>query len=322
MSKIEAGKLELNMEPFSFAKMIELMSTVFRFRTDEKHQNFDIRVDPEIPQALIGDEQRLSQVITNLIGNAAKFTPEGGSVSFDANFVSEDEDGLCLIQAKVSDNGIGMTSEQQSRLFNAFTQAENSTSRRFGGTGRGLAISRHLVEMMGGKIWVESALGEGSSFYFTFKAKRAPKGSLADDSYEAGNTEANSADDFSKFHLLLADDVDVNREIVIALLEDTGISIDSAVNGAEALGMYRKKPDYYDIIFMDVQMPHMDGYEATRQIRKFEAENPGLRNVPIIAMTANVFRSDIEMCAAAGMNDHLGKPIEVKLMREKLRKYL
>ena len=322
ISKIEANKLNLSPAGFDFEKMIRKTVGIVSFQADEKRQNLTVHIDRNVPSVLFGDEQRLSQVITNLLGNAVKFTPEGGSISLRSR-LDDEKDGVCALRISVTDTGIGISEEQQPRLFTSFEQAEASTSRKFGGTGLGLAISKHIVEMMGGRIWVESELGQGSSFIFTVQLKRDPGGcrDFADGDGSAGESRSPlKADCFAGYRVLLAEDVDVNREIVQALLEPTGLEIVCAKNGAEAVSIYSEAPGRYDMIFMDVQMPEMDGYAATRLIRALGV--PEARKVPIVAMTANVFREDIEKCLAAGMDDHVGKPLDLEEVLDRLRKYL
>jgi CheY-like chemotaxis protein len=327
MSKIEANKFELSRTIFNFERMLKKVVTVINFRVDQKQQNFIIRLDKEIPSMFVGDDQRLAQVIANLLSNAVKFTPEKGFIRLDTKFIEEKE-GICTIQISVADSGIGISPEQQARLFNSFTQAESNTSRKFGGTGLGLAISKQIVEMMNGRIWIESELGKGAVFTFTVRLERAAVEEDQEPLKQGSQPpQEDDAGCFEGYRLLLAEDVQINQEIVIALLEPTKLEIDCADNGAKALAMYSAAPEKYDMIFMDVQMPEMDGFEAARSIRAFEekqekpiAGHP--QGVPIIAMTANVFREDIEKCLAAGMNDHLGKPIDLHEVMGKLRRYL
>jgi signal transduction histidine kinase/CheY-like chemotaxis protein len=502
ISKIEANKLDLSSTDFNFEKMVQRVVDVINPKVDEKQQDFNLRLDSSIPPSLIGDEQRLAQVITNLLSNAVKFTPEQGIIKLTASLIKE-EQNLCTIKIEVIDSGIGISDEQKAKLFGSFQQADSSISRRFGGTGLGLAISKRIVEMMGGGIWVRSKLNEGSTFGFTFQIKRGSEtrksllkeganlnnlrvlvvdddedarycltdflrlfalrgdiaaggeealdfiqkngpydiyfvdwkmpdmdgielsrriregegenaahksvivlissgewssiegaanqagvdrflskplfpSSIADiinDCLEGGSEHTGEGaavqDNFKGFRLLLAEDIEINREIVLALLEPTELAIDCVENGVEALDKFSKNPDAYDMIFMDVQMPEMDGFEATRRIRAFEdslasgavkpesagavkpesagavkpesagavkpesasAVKPesaggdraaawGARHIPIVAMTANVFRQDIEQCLAAGMDDHLGKPLDFDEVLAKLRKYL
>jgi CheY-like chemotaxis protein len=316
MSKIEANKLELSPVSFDFEKTLQKAVNVVNFRVDEKRQNFAVYIDKNIPRTLIGDDQRLTQVITNLLGNAVKFTPESGSIRLGARLLGEEE-GVCTLQIEVADTGIGISEEQRSRLFVSFEQAEKNTTRKFGGTGLGLAISKRIVEMMGGGIWVESELGKGSTFAFTVRMERS-----ADEcrDFPAEEARPEEAGVFRGCRLLLAEDMEINREIVLSLLDTTALEIDCAENGAEAVKLYSDAPDRYNVIFMDVLMPEMDGYEATRRIRALDA--PEAKKVPIVAMTANVFREDVEKCFEAGMNDHLGKPLDFDEVLSKLRKYL
>jgi signal transduction histidine kinase/DNA-binding response OmpR family regulator len=449
MSKIEANKLDLSPINFNFEKMLQKVVNVVNFRVGEKNQVLAVHIDRDIPNSLIGDDQRLAQVITNLLGNAVKFTPEYGSITLDARLLKE-ENKICTLQIEVTDTGIGISKDQQSRLFHSFEQAENTTSRKFGGTGLGLAISKRIVELMGGSIWIESEPGKGSTFAFTLQAERgteerlgllkpginwknvrilavddsqdileyfedlagrlgvmcdvAPSGedacslierkgsydiyfvdwkmpgmdgielsrrikehksgesvvimisatewnviekeaksvgvdkfmpkplfasSIADcineclgvnGSYEKQDRQSTEPNSFKGCCILLAEDVEINQEIVLSLLEPTDLVIDCAMNGAEAVKMYSEAPDKYSMIFMDLQMPDVDGYEATRRIRAMDV--PGAKEIPIVAMTANVFREDIEKCLEAGMNDHVGKPLDFEEVLDKLRKYL
>jgi signal transduction histidine kinase len=321
MSKIEANMLKLTSVEFGFEKMLKRVAELVSFRIDEKRQKFTVRIDGAIPDNLAGDDQRLVQVIINLVGNAVKFTPEAGSIALDANFEGE-ENGLCAIRISVSDTGIGISQEQQARLFQSFQQADNSTARKFGGTGLGLAISKRIVEMMGGRIWVESEAGKGSKFIFTFKMKRGNPAAGAAREEKPSEKDLGKAIDgvFAGRRILLAEDVEINREIVLALLEPTQLQIDCAENGAEAVRIFAETTDNYDLILMDVQMPNMDGYEATRRIRAMDAQRA--KTVPIVAMTANVFQEDIDKCLQAGMNGHIGKPIDLDEVLKKLREYL
>jgi signal transduction histidine kinase len=315
MSKIEAGKLTLSPASFVFAKVIERVADVNNFRVAQKNQEFRIITDLDIPETLIGDDQRLTQVITNLLSNAVKFTPEGGKITLKSELVAE-KNGLYAIKFSVTDNGIGISPEQQSRLFNSFEQAENSTSRKFGGTGLGLAISQSIVGLMGGEITIESELDKGSTMSFTVDLPKGEDvGGRGDD-----ETVSEEVPDLSRFKLLLAEDVEINREIVLSILEATKLKIDCAENGEEAVKLFIDANGAYDMIFMDVQMPEMDGYEATEKIRGLNL--PNAKTVPIVAMTANVFREDIEKCLAAGMDAHIGKPLNITEVFLYLSKYL
>jgi signal transduction histidine kinase/DNA-binding NarL/FixJ family response regulator len=471
MSKIDANKFELSPVDFCFEEMLRKVSGVIAFRADEKHLSFSVMFEKEIPAFLNADEQRLSQVITNLLSNAVKFTPRDGAIRLTVRLIAADNDEVEL-EFSVRDTGIGISEEQKPRLFQAFSQADSSISRKFGGTGLGLVISKRIVEMMNrssregspaptdGGFRVESEPGKGSNFIFTIRAKIAkdfpsagfapplrreglrlltidadkillgdiadfvsrlglvcvsaenetaaleiigaaaergaapfdvcfigtspdalalageikkissetkviflvsetgwaeieeqakaagitaflPKPSFPLDISQvlnacfdneqqkekkppAGNPTENPAGnpaatgEFKGKRLLLAEDVEINREIVTALLEPTGIEIVEAENGRVAADLFKARPRSFDVIFMDVQMPELDGYAATREIRAIESELRS-KEVPIIAMTANVFREDIEKCLAAGMSGHIGKPISFYQVLELLR---
>ncbi|MCL2796544.1 MAG: ATP-binding protein [Firmicutes bacterium] len=448
VSKIESGKFTLSPMEFDFEKMLQNVVNVSSFRLDEKKQPFSVYVDRTIPKILIGDDQRLAQVITNLLSNAMKFTPEKGSIWL-RTYLEGEKDGVCTIKITVTDTGIGINPAQQERLFKSFQQAENHTSRKFGGTGLGLSISKSIVEMMDGNIWIESKPGKGATFAFTVKLQRGrevnkpsvnwsgirilavdnnemvladiqgivekfggycdiasngkeavrcieknlgynlyfinwecptclgesellseklqssiakfgdafvvgifPSGGHGDfrktnaprmdkvlqtplfpsiiedivreffsaDDQSADHADEAAIDSYSGRHLLLAEDVDINREIVLTLLEPTQLQIDCAENGCEAVRLFSESPEKYEMIFMDVQMPEMDGYEATRRIRALDAERA--KTIPIVAMTANVFREDVENCLAAGMNGHIGKPLNFSEVLVALQKYL
>ena len=455
MSKIEAKKFELSYTDFDFEAMLMRVVNVVTLRSNEKDQTLIVDMDENLRHSIVSDEQRLAQVIANLLSNAVKFTPEKGVIKLAVKKLDE-ADGVCNLQVTISDNGIGMNEEQQSRLFRSFEQADKSTSRNFGGTGLGLAISKSIVEMMEGRIWVESKPGKGSAFSFTIRTRRGsetlsrpalPTGwegfrllvldeskemrdyfsdfaqrfqvycalaadaeeacriaenaldvgarppdivfldwvtcgagafelvrriraavpnccivvvgsayhwnDVEEEAYEAGvarflpkplfysqivdcingcfgsggrtdtgEEEAQAAPDdcYVGKRILLAEDIEVNREIVISMLEHTGMGIDCAENGRIAYEMFSENPGRYDLILMDIHMPEMDGYEATRRIRGIGSA--AARDVPIVAMTANVFREDIERCLAAGMNEHISKPIDLTELYTKLRRIL
>ncbi|MDR2587713.1 MAG: response regulator, partial [Coriobacteriales bacterium] len=317
MSKIEANKFELAPTNYRFREMIRQVVDLMRIRANERQQQFTVRVDERIPELVFGDERRLAQVVVNLLSNAVKFTPEGGTLSLDVH-LDKMEGGFCVLGFKVSDTGIGITPEQQERLFQPFSQAESSTSRTYGGTGLGLALSKRIVESMGGSIGVESSAEKGSTFAFTITVEKGDEALyVAEQTVESGQIDGMN---LSAYRVMLAEDVDTNREIVHALLEPTEMKIQGAENGLEAVEMFEADPRSFDLIFMDVQMPVLDGLEATRRIRALD--NPWAKEVPIIAMTANVFKEDIERCLAAGMNDHVGKPIDLRELLQKLYHYL
>ena len=315
MSKIEANKLELSPVNFEFVKMVQKCVDIVNPRIDEKGLKIHIEIDEKIPEVLFGDDQRLSQVITNLLSNSAKFTPNGGSIHLSARLISEKDD-LCRLIIIVSDTGIGINDEQKSRLFESFEQADASTARNFGGTGLGLSISKRIVELMDGEICVDSEPGKGAAFVFNFLIKRGNKIEKDQNDKDLKHLDSN---DFTGKTLLLAEDVEINREIVITLLEPNNFTIDIAENGEIAVRKFKEAPDKYDMIFMDIQMPIMDGYAATNKIRSLGTLKA--KTVPIIAMTANVFREDVEKCLDAGMNGHISKPIDLEELLGILRQY-
>lgn len=446
MSKIEANKLELVFAEFIPTKTLSNIYNFIAVKIEEKHQEFVLNVDKSIPHCLIGDELRFSQVITNLLSNAVKFTPNGGQIVLDVKQIEAD-DKYSTVEVSVSDNGIGMSEEQLSRIFKPFEQAESGISRKYGGTGLGLAICKSIIELAGGQIRAESKNGKGSKFIFnarfligatknetdnadfdisslrvlavddsqdileyfshlmsgmTIVCETAQSGSealekvnkaveqnnpydiifmdyvmpvmdgmqaaeqikhlcissiiimvsaydlhsLVSDFEKAGissylpkpfspsdivkvlqevacnkekcktkNTVLLSTD-FSNYSVLVAEDVEINREIVSAALEETNIKVDFAVNGKEACDKYLSAPNKYDLILMDLQMPEMDGLQASRRIRETD------KKIPIIAMTANAFKEDIDECLKAGMNGHLAKPMDFDLLIAKLREFL
>jgi len=357
ISKIEEDKFELSYTEFELPAMIQRVVNIFEFRLDEKKQNLIFNLDPTLPEKIITDDQRLTQVITNLLGNAVKFTPEGGDITLTVRRLLDDKErNFCTLEFIVSDTGIGIPKEQQSNLFNSFVQVDSGIARKFGGTGLGLAISKKIVELMNGEIRIESEENKGSSFIFTIRAEIVNSQTQALKTYEspveetpgvsdALGVEVNEGTDeliYKGKRILLAEDVEINREIVVTVLEPLGLEIVEAEDGQKAYDLFRADPDSYDLIFMDIHMPGIDGYEATRLIRAFEAErnknfpenssasftegeNKSMgrpTGVPIIAMTANVFREDVEHCLAAGMNDHVGKPLDFDVVSSKLKMYL
>jgi signal transduction histidine kinase/ActR/RegA family two-component response regulator len=321
MSKLDAKKLDLSLTPFSFSGMLHRALDINEFSIESKKLVCKLDIDERIPPILIGDDQRLSQVVTNLLSNAVKFTPEGGRLSLRAQLIDSADDRYTL-RTSISDTGIGISEEQQAQLFSSFQQAESGTSRKYGGTGLGLAISKSIVELMDGRIWVESEPGEGSTFSFEITLQRGqePAAEAEDRPANDGDKSPTLPADLSAYEIMLAEDVEVNREIVAAFLEDTGIKIAVAKNGQEAVELFKADPSRYALILMDIQMPEMDGLEATRKIRALNL--PEARRVPIIAMTANVFREDVESCLACGMNSHIGKPITVDGLKAALSHYL
>jgi len=314
ISKIEDGKLKLTSSAFNLFQVAESVRVSMEQLAQNKSQTLTVAFHNVGSPRLIGDDMRLSQVLINLLGNAVKFTPENGQVRLDVTEFSRDANSV-TIQFAVTDTGIGIAPEFRDRLFQPFEQADDGISRTFGGTGLGLAICRHIVELMSGEIRLESELGKGSCFHFA-----VPFG--IDDSEESVKDAESVSDDtpdFSGRRILVVDDVKINRMILISFLAGTNMAVDEAENGAVAVDRVRISPSgYYDLVFMDMQMPVMDGCTATRTIRA--SDHPDAQTLPIIAMTANVFKDDIQEVLDAGMNGHIGKPIDWKHVLDTIRK--
>ena len=308
ISKIEAGKIEFENESFQVNDVIDHVYTIMQFKAEEK----GLELKKDLPDELLyvkGDVTRLRQILINLIGNAIKFTEKG--LVTTALKATKEEDTLQL-HFTVSDTGIGIDTDRLEKIFNSFEQAYSDTSRKFGGTGLGLSISKMLVEMQNGKIWVTSEKGKGSQFHFTI-----PYALAAVPVQETHTMAEHStiAEALKGIHILLVEDNPFNVVVAQEELEDAieGVQIDVAENGA--IAVERLRSSYYDIILMDVQMPTMNGYEATKAIRSLGNEKSG---TPVIAMTANVFKEEVELCYQAGMNDFIGKPFDTGELLQKI----
>jgi PAS domain S-box-containing protein len=311
-SKVEAGKLELEIISFSLKELIDNVVNIFEPVATEKNIVINTTVDPELPANLLGDPRILAQVIRNLMSNAVKFTAAGG-IQIAAKVRRRTEADVVL-EISVQDTGIGMTEEELSRLFTAFSQADASTTRRFGGSGLGLAISRQFVELMGGMIRAESTPGKGSLFMVVLSFL-INSGIGRTNLVQRQNTPL---EHFVDVRALVVDDHDINREIAVELLRQAGIKADIAINGREAVEMVRTND--YDILFMDIQMPEMDGLAATREIRSLGRD--GIDRLPIMALSSYASGGDREKSLAAGMNDHLTKPINPDVLSAALLQWL
>lgn len=304
-SKIEAGKVELDNVDFKLEETLGVVSKIIEAQVVEKRIELITSVARDVPRLLYGDEGRLRQVLSNLFVNAAKFTNVGGAIIVHV-FAERQEGSTITLHFVVADTGIGIPRDKQDAIFDAFTQADGSVTRRFGGTGLGLSICRKIVSLFGGRIWVESNEGIGSAFHFTAvlsvpqttAAESAAK-PLEQDSPEGSKGAA-------MCNILLVEDNEVNLKLASRLLEKRGHRVAIARDGVEALQRYESEA--FDLILMDCQMPRMGGFEATKLIRKREAESG--RHVPIIAMTAHAMEGDREKCLKAGMDDYISKPLE------------
>jgi signal transduction histidine kinase/CheY-like chemotaxis protein len=311
-SKIESGKFEIEDQPFDLARCVEESIDLLSVRAREKRLRLSATIDPSVPRWIHGDMTRLRQILVNLLGNAVKFT-QAGEVAVTAE-ATTDESNTPLLHIAVRDTGCGIPFDRMDRLFQAFSQVDASTTRKYGGTGLGLAISKKLTEIMGGRIWVESTQGCGSVFQFVLPLRAA---AVPDDVASSSKRPANHIDtSFAREHplrILLAEDNVVNQKVGVAVLKRMGYAPDVVANGLEALAAVGRQP--YDVILMDVQMPEMDGLEAARLIT--EQWEPSQRP-RLIALTANVFKSDQEACRNAGMEDFLAKPLNIGTLRDAL----
>jgi signal transduction histidine kinase/CheY-like chemotaxis protein len=302
ISKIESEQLTLTEKNFSVSDVIDAAIQMQGETARSKGLVLSTVIASDVPDLVRGDALRLNQIVLNFVGNAVKFS-ERGHIEARASLLEKDSQSI-LLRVEVTDQGIGINPEQQARLFQAFTQVDNSDTRKYGGTGLGLVIAQRIARLMGGDVGVISELGRGSTFWATVRLRHAliePPLESNPQSPAAINTLRRN---FQSSRVLLVEDEPINREVMLYLLEDAGLAVDVAVNGEEALWM--AVGGDYAIILMDIQMPVMDGIDATLVIRQL----PELSSVPILAITANAYDEDRERCLAAGMNDHIGKPVE------------
>ena len=315
ISKIEAGKLELEPTDFLLSQVIDNTSILVADHLRSGGIELRCSIDPQLPPVLHGDPLRLGQVLLNYLSNAVKFTRHG-HIGIAASLDSKTADGALIVRFAVSDTGIGIPTEQQERIFDAFEQADTSTTRRFGGTGLGLAIVRRLSQLMGGDSGLVSTPGEGSTFWFTARLQPGHAVAVSSAPLAIADAERLLTTLHQQAFILLAEDNQINQEVAVDLLRSVGLQVDVAGNGEEAVRLASERP--YDLILMDMQMPVMDGLAATRLIR---ASASG-RKVPILAMTANAFSEDRQRCLDAGMNDHIAKPVDPGKLFASLIKWL
>ena len=311
-SKIEAGKLELELKPFDLEEVLRDLTQLLYSAAQEKGLALSYAVDPALPRYFIGDSLRLHQILLNIVNNAIKFTPRG-RVDVQVSLI-EKKERLSTLLFSIRDTGIGMTAAQASKIFDSFSQADASTTRKFGGTGLGLSICKALVTQMGGRLWVESEPDIGSIFFFTLPLEESSGAAL--DAALPGITENDIPQDVRGARILLAEDNEINQAIACELLQMAGFEVDVADNGKKAVSLAASKP--YALILMDIQMPEMDGISATKMIRQIES----LKKIPIVAMTANAMAGDFEKSIQSGMNDHITKPIDSSTLYSTLIKWI
>jgi signal transduction histidine kinase/ActR/RegA family two-component response regulator len=312
-SKIEAGHLDLECEEFEITEAVDSAIEIVKGEALRKSNRLLVEIDPLVPRVVRGDLIRLRQILLNLLSNAVKFT-NGGKIELRAELLDQNGQQIKLRFA-VADTGVGMTPEQQARLFRPFTQAHASTTRKFGGTGLGLAISKRLVDMMSGTIGARSIPAGGSEFWFTINVLASRRGTAARE--QANVKRLDNKAKSSGFQILLVEDNTINQKVAQMMIKHLGYQVDVANNGVEALKSF--SAGKYDLILMDCLMPEMDGFEATRRIR---GSGPLGMRTPIIAMTANAFAQDREECLAAGMTDYLSKPVRQQELKQKLDLWL
>jgi len=315
LSKVESGNLSMESIDFDLAEVVEQATELGRIHALEKGLTVTYSISADLPSWFVGDPTRLRQILLNLLGNGMKFTESGG-LHIDVNPDPEDSAAGALRFA-VRDSGVGISADKLTSIFESFTQAESSTTRKYGGTGLGLAISKQLVELMGGRIWVESEAGRGSAFFFTVRLGVSQNTARAMPSQIAPHMPVNVSD-LPFAHILLADDSEDNRFLIQAYLKNSNCSLDFAENGALALS--KMKSNHYDLVIMDAHMPVMDGYAATAEFRAWEAAHDGGR-LPIVALTADAFTDSIERSVAIGFNAHLTKPVRRPVLIAAIRRY-
>lgn len=320
LSKIEAGKLMLDVQQISLRRNMKFVLSMIQPRADERSLKVDLQVRKLVHDFIETDELRLNQTLMNLLSNAVKFSEEQGKITVTLE-ETDIREGESTYLFSVADEGIGISANKISSLFQAFEQGDGSITRRYGGTGLGLIISKSLVEMMGGSIWVESEEGKGCTFFFTLQARTLEGSAVELEVPKEIKAAGDVATDYSKFRALVVDDIDVNRMILSELLKSTGLQMEEAMDGQDAVKRFQASAEgYYDLIFMDMQMPTMDGCTATRAIRSLPRKDAS--SVIIIAMTANVFKEDVDKCLTAGMNGHVAKPINSVALIDSMRDFL
>lgn len=312
-SKIEAGQISFEKIKFDLKDEIDEVKKLLSYKSKQKELEFSVEVDSNVPEKLLGDPLRLKQILINLSNNAIKFTDQG-FVKIKVG-LEKDLGQQYRLRFEVTDSGIGISQENQQKLFKQFSQADTSTTRKFGGTGLGLAISKRLANLMNGEIGVISEEGKGATFWFTCVLE---DGRVVNDLDDLEEIKVSETHDSRKLKVLLAEDNVINQKVAMLNIRKLGHEVELAHNGVVAVDMYAK--NNFDFILMDIQMPGMDGLEATKAIRKIERERKVEKPIPIIAITANIYKEDVKRFLASGMNAHLGKPFKPDDLDDIIRK--
>ena len=327
MSRIESGSVRIEYTTVHLPDILHDLRTIIQGTVYSKKQDFYIDTKDMLHEDIITDRLRLTQVLLNIISNAVKFTPVGGMIHVGISEQPCGKEGYTMVIFRVKDNGIGMSPEFQEHIFDSFTREHTVTENGIGGTGLGMAITKNIVDMLGGRIQVESEVGKGTEFTVTLECEISGMTTKPESASEQGELPGNElqkpkAEDRRSYagkRVLLVEDNELNREIATAIMQEIGLDVDIAEDGTDAVDiMSSAEGRKYDLIFMDIQMPKMDGYTATREIRTLN--DPKCANIPIIAMTANAFEEDRKKAIKAGMNGHIAKPISVDVILENLER--
>jgi len=319
MSRIESGQMPLRHEVFSLDEVLDKVGSIIQSQCIDKGLTFEQEVHGDSSRHFMGDGMKLSQVLINILGNAVKFTPQGGKVSFITEEEPLDDGSVSSVRFTISDTGVGMDKEYIPKLFDAFTQEDDTSTNRYGGSGLGMAITKNIVDMMGGTINVTSVKGEGTTFYLSMHFDVADA-EEADAAAGKGAAEELLAT-LEGRRVLFAEDVEINAEILADILALEGVESRHASNGREIVELFEaSEPGHYDAILMDMRMPVMDGLEATRAIRGLDRYDA--KKIPVIALTANAYEDDAKRCEEAGMNAHLLKPVDPDVLAATLARFI
>ena len=319
MSKIESGKTTLNISQFYIRELVNEVESIIRMQTDTKHQDFTVSVENVAHESLMGDKLRIRQIILNLLSNAMKYTPDNGKINFSVEGIPQGKKDIQKLRIVVRDTGCGMDTEYVKNIFDPFVRLNNTMTGKIQGTGLGLAITKNIVDLMGGTITVNSVPNKGSTFAVELELPAADEAELLPDS--RSESEADSAFALAGLHILAAEDNELNAEILTELLAMENVTCEICEDGRKLVEKFeRSAPGTYDLILMDVQMPNMNGYEATRAIRA--GSHPEAKTIPIIAMTANAFAEDVMDALQAGMDVHIAKPVDMMVLKKAIHNVL